>query len=99
MTIEDSLPDKDHFKLIPIFKQDYTTRVDTFKDPLTDASVSANDVNLFLLVVDYKSPYDTRESLKEVKPKLKFMKEEDIQPGLDVYLGAYSNPPKVAKKL
>ena len=35
MTNDATIPDTDYFKLIPIFKQDYTARVDTYKDPVT----------------------------------------------------------------
>ena len=51
MTTENKIPLIDYFELIPIFKQNYVTRVDTFRDPVTQAMVTANDVNLFLLLV------------------------------------------------
>ena len=52
---------------------------------MTQAAVSANDVNLFLLVVLDDEPNDIRLQLKRVKPKVNFMKKEDIKPGLEVY--------------
>ena len=79
--------------LVPIFKQDYSTRLDTFSDPLTQAPVSANNVILFLLAIDIHAPQEERVDLDSVKTKLEFMKKEDIKPGLEVYLGAYSHPP------
>lgn len=65
---------------------------------MTQAAVSANDVNLFLLVVLDDEPNDIRLQLKRVKPKVNFMKKEDIKPGLEVYLGAYSTPSQDKKK-
>ena len=97
MTIDQAIPKNDYFKLIPIFKQDYTTRVDSFTDPVTGAAVSANDVNLFLLAIDIEASSDIKAKFGKITPKIKFMKKEDIKPGLEVHLGAYSNPPQNTK--
>ena len=97
MTIDQSIPKNDDYKLIPIFKQDYTTRVDSFKDPVTGAAVSANDVNLFLLAIDIKASSHIKAEFGTITPKIKFIRKEDIKPGLEVHLGAYSNPPQNTK--
>ena len=94
MTNEEAIPDEDHFKLIPLFKQDYTTRVDTFEDPLTEAKVTANDVNLFLLLTYSKARTVAKDLLGRVKPRLPIMKKEDIKEEMEVYLGAFSARPE-----
>ena len=94
MTNEKTIPDVDQFKLIPLFKQDYITRVDTFEDPLTETKFTANDVNLFLLLTYSKARTVAKNLLGRVKPKLPIMKKEDIKKKMEVYLGAFSAPPE-----